>query len=70
MIEIYKNIPDYVKTLTDFWVNRAIKCNNPILAVTMISNFKSQLLTQEEKDFVDFYFDMKMEQLKNENNND
>ena len=36
----------------------------------MVSDFANSCINEEDKEFVDFYFKLRLEQLKNESNND
>lgn len=70
MKELYANVSDSIKTLTHYWVELALRQNNPMDGARMISNLVDSCSTEEEKEFVDFYFNLKLEQLLNESNND
>lgn len=66
MVEIFYDIPPHIKELAKNWVDLALRQTNPFDAVKMISNFADSCSTEEERDFVDFYFKLRLEQLKNE----
>ena len=68
MVELFSEIPQEVKDAAKFWVDMALRQNNPIDGVKMISEFINSCNNKEEKEFVDFYFNMRMEQLRNESN--
>ena len=74
MKEIFNNISQKTKEQVRFWVNVALTKENPIDAAKVISNFSKTLKTEEEQNFLDFYFNMRLLQLKedeeqlNENN--
>ena len=70
MIELFTNVPDYVKELAKYWVDLALQQKNLFEGVKMVSEFANSCLTEEDREFVDFYFKLRLEQLKNENNND
>ena len=70
MKELYANVSDSIKTLTHYWVELALQQKNPMDGAKMISNLVDACSTEEEKEFVDFYFNLKLEQLLNESNND
>ena len=70
MVEIFYNIPPHIKELAKNWVDLALRQTNPFEAVKMISNFANSCSTEEERDFVDFYFKLRLERLLNEHNND
>ena len=70
MIELFSNIPQRIREQSEFWVNLALKQSNLADGIKMIYDYTNSCLNEEEKDFIDFYFNLKMEQLKNESNND
>ena len=70
MVEIFYDIPPHIKELAKNWVDLALQQTNPFDAVKMISNFADSCSTEEERDFVDFYFKLRLERLLNEHNND
>jgi hypothetical protein len=64
MIELFANVSDRIKNETKFWVETAILAFDSRLAAETILKFKNTLNTEEEKDFVDFYFNLRMLQLR------
>ena len=70
MVELFPNVPEHIRELAKNWVDLALKQPNPFEGVKMVSNFAHSCKTEEEKEFVDFYFRLRLEQLKNESNND
>ena len=70
MIELFPNVPTQIKILNEKWVDLALEQENGLTGAKMIHDFVNSLNNEEEKDFVDFYFQLRMEQLKNEDNND
>lgn len=70
MIEIFANIPEEVKEQTKLVVNFIFSQLNPEQGLKFIESYISSCQDEEEKSFVRFYFNMRMEQLSNENNND
>lgn len=64
MKEIFNNISQRTKEQVRFWVNVALTKENPMDAATVISNFSKTLKTEEEQSFLDFYFNMRLLQLK------
>lgn len=64
MKEIFNNISQRTKEQVRFWVNVALTKENPIDAAKVISNFSKTLKTEEEQNFLDFYFNMRLLQLK------
>lgn len=70
MIELFPNVPQHIRDLTKEWVDLALRQSNPFEGVKMVSNFANSCSTEEEKEFVDFYFRLRMEQLRNEDDSD
>ena len=70
MQEIFKQIPDRIKEQAKHWVDLALKQKNPYDAAAMVAEYANSCFNEEEKDFVDFYFNLRLEELLNENNND
>ena len=70
MTELYSDIPEHIKILTKFWIDLVLKQKNPIDGITIINNYTNSGLSEYQKEYVDFYFNLRMEQLNNENNYD
>lgn len=70
MIEIFANIPEEVKEQTKLIVNFIFSQLDPESGLKFIESYISSCQDEEEKEFIRFYFNMRMEQLLNENNND
>ena len=70
MIELFTDVPQYVKDLAKGWVDLALQQSNPLKTVQIMNDFTNSCLTDRDKEFVEFYFQLRLEQLKNENNND
>ena len=70
MIEIFTNIPEEVKEQTKLIVNFIFSQLDPESGPKFIESYISSCQDEEEKEFIRFYFNMRMEQLLNENNND
>jgi hypothetical protein len=68
MTELFANIPDHIKQQAKAWVDLALHQINLFDGAKMIKEYHDSCFTEEEKEFVDFYFRMRMEQLKNESN--
>lgn len=66
MEELFANIPDYIKILAEFWANLAFRQDDPISGLQMLCDFVQSCPTEEERAYVDFYFNLRMEQLNNE----
>lgn len=64
MIELFADIPDYVKVQTKFWVDRALSTPNIMEGAKMIADYRKQCLTEYHKEYVDFYFQLRLEELR------
>ena len=66
MNEIYKNVSDSAKEIASIAWQVAIALNNPASAADFLHNvteFYRNSLTEEEVEFLQFYFNMKMEMM-------
>ena len=66
MEEIFKNVRQEVKETADMALNIALKQNNPAAAaefLNTVTNFYKHLYTEEEIDFLRFYFNLKLEMM-------
>lgn len=66
MIELFTDIPDYVKIQSKFWVDLALQQRDALAAVKMIDDYRNSCLNEREKEFVDFYFNFRLKNLSNE----
>lgn len=69
MVEIFANIPERVKEQAKFWMDFSLNYP-PLEALKMLKDYSNSCIDPEEKDFVDFYFNLRWEELKNESNSD
>ena len=60
MVELFANVSKKVKDETKFWVDIAMLNPNPKEGAKEILAYQNTLKTEEEKEFVDFYFNMRM----------
>ena len=60
MIELFTNVSKKVKDETKFWVDIAMLNPNPQEGAKEILAYQNTLKTEEEKDFIDFYFNLRM----------
>ena len=67
--EIFTNISDTLKQRAEFIFNMALRQHSPQSMVKTLNNFTNSCINEEEKQFVEFYFNLRMEQLLNGNNN-
>ena len=63
MTEIFKNIPEEVKKQARFWADMALLQPNFLDGAKMMSEYVNSCKNEEEREFVDFYFKMRMEKI-------
>ena len=64
MVELFADVPAHIKEQAELWVNLALRQNNPVKAMKIMEEFRP-MLNDREKEFVDFYFNLRLEKLKN-----
>ena len=60
MVELFPNVSKKIKDETKFWVEIAMLNPDPQEGAKEILAYQNTLKTEEEKNFVDFYFNMRM----------
>lgn len=70
MIELFANLPEEVKEQHERIINFALENFEPQQCLSFLKSYINSCENEEEKEFIDFYFSLRMEQLLNENNND
>ena len=68
MIELFQNLAEQSKLMVTTFIDTAMQCIEPLKWPQLISKFANAMPTQQLEDFVDFYFNMKLEQLQNGDN--
>lgn len=68
-MEVFANIPERVRKQTDFWLDIALRQPDVVSGLKMLTTYRATC-NEEEKEYFDFAFSAKMEQLKNESHND
>ena len=66
MEELFPNIPEQSRKNAEFIVEMALRQKNITSAVKVLNEYTNSCVSDEEKEFVEFYFNMKMEQMLNE----
>lgn len=61
MEELYSNVPQRTRNHIKFWIDMACLCKNPEEGAKMLMNYRNTLETEEEKEFLDFCFNVRME---------
>ena len=67
MTEIYENVSDNAKQIADLAWQIAIVLKDPVKAANFLNSvteYYRNSLTEEEVEFLQFYFNMKMEMMK------
>ena len=67
MIEIYANIPQTIREQAKFWADMALSQKNGFDAARMMNEYLNSCENEEEKDFVNFYFKLRIAELNHEN---
>lgn len=65
MIELFTGIPDNVKKQNELVINFIFNTLDPESGLKFIQNYISSCQNEEEKDFIRFYFNVRLEQLLN-----
>ena len=70
MVEIFAELPQEIKDSITKIIDILVDNYNPKDCVSIINEIINTTENEEEKDFIRFYFNLKVEQLNNEGNND
>lgn len=70
MVEIFADIPVEIKKQHSDFIDMCFKYFELPSAADIILKYVNTCRNPEEQEFIDFYFNLKMEILKNEDNND
>lgn len=65
MTELFTNIPESVKERTKMFVDLTLKNEDPFEIVNILNEYTENCQNEEEKEFVQFYINMKLEEMKN-----
>ena len=65
MTELFSDIPEVMKILVQSTIDSALAQNDPKAAMDAIEAMLKRLPSERLKEFADFYFDLKVEQAKN-----
>ena len=66
MTELFADVSKQVKDRAKFWVDIALLNPNPIERAQEILNFRNSLEREDEKEFVDFYVNLRALQARDE----
>lgn len=70
MIELFADLPEEVKRKTELIIDFIISHFEPQQGIDFITNYANSCADEQEKQFIKFYFSLRMEQILNEGNND
>lgn len=70
MTELFKNITSEFRKQAETVFNIAISQKNLINAAKVLDNFIKTITDEEKIKFLNFYFNLRMEEITNANNND
>ena len=66
MQELFPNIPETVRKNAEFIFDMALRQKNLLSTIKVLNEYTNTCASDEEKEFVEFYFNMRMEQMLNE----
>lgn len=66
MTELFADVSKQVKDRAKFWIDIALLNPNPLARAQEILNFRNSLEREDEKDFVDFYVNLRALQARDE----
>ena len=70
MIELFEELPIEVKQQNEAMVDLIFKTLNPFQIDAFLKSYKATCETEEEKNFIDFLIQLKLEKYRNESNSD
>ena len=65
MIEIFADIPEETKNKAKFWFEVAFAQPSAHSTIKMLKEYRDSCANEYERDYVDFYFNMRMENMIN-----
>lgn len=66
MIELFADVSKQVKDRAKFWVDIALLNPDPLAGAQEILSFRNSLEREDEKEFVDFYVNLRALQARDE----
>ena len=66
MIEIFSDISEETRQQAEYWVDLALKQSNPLEAVKILTDLRGVQENERDKEFIDFYVNMRLGHLTNE----
>lgn len=68
MEELFPTIPEETRAQTQFWIDMIFAQKDILTGLKMFTKYLESCENEEEKAYIDFCFQTKLEQLKNERN--
>lgn len=68
MEELFPSIPDEIRAKTQFWLDMVFAQKDILTGLKMFTEYLESCEDEEEKAYIDFCFQSRLEQLKNESN--
>ena len=68
MIELFEDLSQETKQMITSYIDMALIAIEPLKLPQLISDFANTMPTEEASEFVDFYFKLKLEELRNGDN--
>ena len=67
MTELFTELPDNVKRQAEKFVDMTLQNDDPFDIVNILNEYTESCQSEEEKEFVQFYINMRLEEMKNGN---
>lgn len=65
MTELFTELPDNVKRQAEKFVDITLQNNDPFDIVNILNEYTESCQSEEEREFVQFYINMRLEEMKN-----
>lgn len=65
MTELFTELPDNVKRQAEKFVDITLQNDDPFDIVNILNEYTNSCQSEEEREFVQFYINMRLEEMKN-----
>lgn len=65
MTELFTELPDNVKCQAEKFVDMTLQNDDPFDIVNILNEYTNSCQSEEEREFVQFYINMRLEEMKN-----
>lgn len=65
MIELFTELPDNVKRQAEKFVDMTLQNDDPFDIVNILNEYTNSCQSEEEREFIQFYINMRLEEMKN-----